>query len=466
MLRSPGRRRRDSSRSPDWSRRNDSTLRCRGHDEHHDEHRGGGRHRRASDRRSYKYPKSSSRSPRPRRSGDDSCSRPPPLRRWFPREEVDEFGRVRLPVRGRSTSPRSRSISLERRRLKRQEERRDRKQRNCEKSGSGIVASRDEQEYKKLLWPPGTDLSSYSFDEILYWYVTPDKVWWYRPDLTLWYDCRSASYYSYDAESSDYVSIAAEVATQALLTGISVAPQKQKVVASAVTTFATEADAATAEVAENATRSAREQVSLTAMAESEPSTAASPQAAIGEDRLDAEDKVAMGLHSHTESWQGKKDSQEDRYIEGLRMGKLGTAYGVFDGHGGVLAAEFVMKHLPKNIARCYEQQRAPAKRGGVDPRRMLNTMEEAFPQTDRELLQLARRKGFADGTTALILLISGKPHSPHPNQNPPHAPRSFFTSLSLCPPLAFPHGFPHGPQIFFLTTRHMALPHGPASRPS
>ena len=44
--------------------------------------------------------------------------------------------------------------------------------------------------------------------------------------------------------------------------------------------------------------------------------------------------------------QGKKDTQEDRYIQGTRLGKIGTVFGVFDGHGGVHAAEYVSPHRP------------------------------------------------------------------------------------------------------------------------
>lgn len=33
----------------------------------------------------------------------------------------------------------------------------------------------------------------------------------------------------------------------------------------------------------------------------------------------------------------------------VRMGVLGSIYGVFDGHGGALAAEYAGKHLPKNV---------------------------------------------------------------------------------------------------------------------
>ena len=324
---------------------------------------------------------------------------------------------MRPNIRAHSPSPQSCSKPRDRRRLGRREERRERKQRNREQGGGGNVTLHDEQEYKKSLWPPGTELSKYSFDEILNWYVTPNKVWWYRPDLTLWYDCRSESYYSYDSGLGDYVPVAAEVAKQALATGVSVAPQDSKAAneaaiiaeAAAATSLTmleavevsidAEVAAATTEIVACDPRNGHDEVRLEAM----------PQATPEGGGLDAEDKVAIGLCSHTESWQGKKDSQEDRYIEGVRMGKLGTAYGVFDGHGGVLAAEFAMKHLPKNVARCYEQQRVTTKCEDVDPKRMLSAMEEAFPLTDRELLQLARRKGFADGTTALILIIAGNP---------------------------------------------------------
>lgn len=41
--------------------------------------------------------------------------------------------------------------------------------------------------------------------------------------------------------------------------------------------------------------------------------------------MDAEDLIANQIRAHTESWQGKKDTQEDRYFQHVRMGKLGTA---------------------------------------------------------------------------------------------------------------------------------------------
>lgn len=118
--------------------------------------------------------------------------------------------------------------------------------------------------------------------------------------------------------------------------------------------------------------------------------------------------VCAQIVVHTESWQGKKDSQEDRFIQAVRMGKLGTAFGVFDGHGGVQSAEYAVKHLPNNVIRCFQKHASSGRRDGAfDTKRLLGAMEEAFPLTDMELLNFARRKGFRDGTTALFVLVTG-----------------------------------------------------------
>ena len=103
-----------------------------------------------------------------------------------------------------------------------------------------------------------------------------------------------------------------------------------------------------------------------------------------------------------------------RFIQGVRMGKLGTAFGVFDGHGGVLAAEYATKHLTNNVLRMHQQQKGGGSRNrdAVDARRTMHALQEAFDVTDRELLQLARRKNFSDGTTALLLLFAGTELAP------------------------------------------------------
>ena len=91
----------------------------------------------------------------------------------------DEFGRSRPPPRSRSRSD-SRTSSREReaRHEARKQERKERKKekRLAGREGGGAVddetaeerAAR-EKEDKKSLWPPGSDLSLYTFDPQLYW---------------------------------------------------------------------------------------------------------------------------------------------------------------------------------------------------------------------------------------------------------------------------------------------------------
>jgi len=130
----------------------------------------------------------------------------------------------------------------------------------------------------------------------------------------------------------------------------------------------------------------------------------------GEAVGDLEDQIALQLRAHTESWQGKKDSQEDRVLDRQRLGKLGTAFGVFDGHGGVHAAEYVAKHLTGNVVRCWQKQKGSSKDmsdSAAGAKKLVAALQEAFDVTDRDLLQLARRKKYKDGTTALLLLFGG-----------------------------------------------------------
>ena len=56
------------------------------------------------------------------------------------------------------------------------------------------------------------------------------------------------------------------------------------------------------------------------------------------------------------------------------------------------------------MANCYQQRGGNGKKGRVDGKRLVAAMEDAFPLTDRELLQQARRKGGGkDGTTVMCL---------------------------------------------------------------
>jgi len=88
--------------------------------------------------------------------------------------------------------------------------------------------------------------------------------------------------------------------------------------------------------------------------------------------------------------------------------RLAFQFGVFDGHGGVQSADYAVKHVPNNVIRCFQKHASSGRKDGtLDTKRILGALEDAFPLTDAELLNFARRKGFRDGTTALFMLITG-----------------------------------------------------------
>ena len=263
--------------------------------------------------------------------------------------------------------------------------------------------------------------------------MTSDNVWWFRPDLTLWYDCRSESYYTYDTSLSEYVSVDRERATSALLEGRNVAPVPQYQAASgdgsadaAAASQPDAADGVDGAVLGPIGPDGAPPTSLTTLMRRMVREEDDGGDEAGGRELSGEDTVALQLQSHTESWQGKKDTQEDRYIQMARLSKIGTVFGVFDGHGGVHAAEYVAKHLPNNVGQVYKRstgggtsatrRESSAGAGGGNnsstngdgDKRLLNALEEAFPLTDRELMSQSRRKEKSDGTTALLVIVHGE----------------------------------------------------------
>ena len=351
----------------------------------------------------------------------------------------DERGRGH--ERGHERDRRESSASRERRRRERKEKRRERRESDRRDSSSSS------------LYPPGAELSHYEYNAATYWHVTPDQVWWYRPDLTLWYDCRSEAYCTYDASLQEYVSVEKVVATSALAEGRNVAPPPAvaaptdtapadgaQLASATATAAADDAPEASAGVGGGGAAGGDTLLcpALSSGGGVAPVSGASGHSNDDEDEgelkeedgamgggaaaVSGEEHVAEQLEYHTESWQGKKETQEDRYIQGSRAGRLGTMFGVFDGHGGTNSAEYVAKHLPNNVSQLW--QRAAASTYGAlgrrdsfgggdalsllpETRRKLSCLEEAFPLTDRELMSYLRRKGAVDGTTALLVLISG-----------------------------------------------------------
>ncbi|RLN69303.1 hypothetical protein BBJ28_00004017 [Nothophytophthora sp. Chile5] len=65
--------------------------------------------------------------------------------------------------------------------------------------------------------------------------------------------------------------------------------------------------------------------------------------------------VVPGLRFATESWSGLKASNEDRHVASLELFP-GPVLGIFDGHGGIFSAEFLTRHLVKNVASSIRQK--------------------------------------------------------------------------------------------------------------
>ena len=358
------------------------------------------------------------------RRGRDAEREPPPRARERV-DEVDEFGRVRPPPK--SPPRRESSASRERRRRERKERKREERK---ARHGAAAAENHGGADYRESILPPGADLSLYTYDPATYWHVTGDNVWWYRPDLSLWYDCRSETYYTYDASLSEYIGVDRETATSALAEGRNVAPEAPAAAGASEAAEAAEGGEGNATAdgggADGAGPSEQAGESSDA-AVFGPIGPAAPSGVGGEDGEEegeeegargptGEEAVALQLRAHTESWQGKKETQEDRFIQSTRLAKLGTVFGVFDGHGGVHAAEYVAKHLPNNVALCLQKRSVTASasrrdsHGGgpsADSKRLLSALEEAFPLTDRELMSLSRRKAHTDGTTALLVIVHG-----------------------------------------------------------
>ena len=87
--------------------------------------------------------------------------------------------------------------------------------------------------------------------------------------------------------------------------------------------------------------------------------------------------------------QGRKPSMEDRFLASLPLtaGKADTFFGVYDGHLGEQAADYVMRHLHENLEPrvSFQENNAQA-------------LREAFEQTEQELIRQREKSG----TTATV----------------------------------------------------------------
>lgn len=94
------------------------------------------------------------------------------------------------------------------------------------------------------------------------------------------------------------------------------------------------------------------------------------------------------------SVQGHRPSMEDAHVA-LQNASL-AFFGVFDGHGGARAAKYCSKHLHSNLLEQSAFKDGKYKRAFV----------KAFHATDRDFCEIASSKGYTDGTTALVALMS------------------------------------------------------------
>eukprot|EP00013_Stygamoeba_regulata_P007693 CAMPEP_0177644296 /NCGR_PEP_ID=MMETSP0447-20121125/8607_1 /TAXON_ID=0 /ORGANISM="Stygamoeba regulata, Strain BSH-02190019" /LENGTH=554 /DNA_ID=CAMNT_0019146637 /DNA_START=261 /DNA_END=1922 /DNA_ORIENTATION=- len=123
--------------------------------------------------------------------------------------------------------------------------------------------------------------------------------------------------------------------------------------------------------------------------------------------LGLDKRVRLVLSSAFEAQQGRRKTMEDMHvlIDNLVVEWPWLAgrpqpcslYAVYDGHAGKNSAEFAEQHLHKNILNSDA-----AKEG-----RWTECIEEAYKQTDADILERCRKDGWKDGTTTVLTFVLG-----------------------------------------------------------
>jgi len=116
--------------------------------------------------------------------------------------------------------------------------------------------------------------------------------------------------------------------------------------------------------------------------------------------LPGEKTIQEKLRSGSYDAQGERESMEDAHTIDLHLqdpsnDKQSCAFlGVYDGHGGRRAADFVAQNLPHKWAEKYS---LVPETGG--------SLREAILQVEEEFLELAQRHEWCDGTTLVVAVI-------------------------------------------------------------
>jgi protein phosphatase 1L len=119
-----------------------------------------------------------------------------------------------------------------------------------------------------------------------------------------------------------------------------------------------------------------------------------------EDQEIVVDPYINGVQYAVSYWteRGGRPYQEDRHdmIKGIGQDDS-SLYAVFDGHGGMKAAQFCKENLLRHVVNDSNFIGEPCK-----------ALERAFFRTDAEFSATAKIKALTDGTTAIVAVTHGK----------------------------------------------------------
>jgi len=276
---------------------------------------------------------------------------------------------------------RRRSSSIEREEARREKLRRDQELKKQEEMQRAREREKErKRELKRLTatarWdgegprPPGTDRNNYRFDKDI-GFIAKNKCWIFTPgEPNLWYEKRSGRYFIYDRSKHAYVYSHGGFANlEASMKSSAVDPELKA---------APVVEVNYVEVKSEEKKQEQETI--------------------------PEPPKEKAIHCSTESWEGRKDTLEDRFTQEEDVDGLGVFFGLFDGHGGFACAEHASKRMPKQLAAAWSKHR---KSGAKEAAAVAEAFSETFATVDDEYLKISKKKSLEDGSTAVCALLVG-----------------------------------------------------------